>query len=113
MGVSTNFMLIWGTKLPWHQEFADFYEEKYPQSAQGPWILFDGMGGEYILLGVKLWDSGDARWGFEDGDPHKAIDPATLPALEQAYKDHFQREYPEFSYLMFSNFQLHALAHFS
>ena len=113
MGVSTNFMMVWGIKMPWNKELADFYEEKYPESSQGPWLLFDGMGGEYILAGVKLWDSGDARWGFEDGDGHKVLDPRTFPAWEKAYKEHFQREYPQFSYLMFPDFQLHALAHFS
>jgi hypothetical protein len=112
MGVSTNFLVVWGRKIPWHQQLADLYEENYDDN-QAPWVLVDGMSGEYVVMGVKLWDSGDARWGFEDMDPARVIDLAILPAWEKAYKEHFEKYYPTLSHLMYPDFQMHVFAHFS
>ena len=87
MGISTHFYTIYGieTKGKYPKDFSKAYYDVY-EDVDTPFVLFDGMNGEYMILGVKLFDSGDARWGFENGDIFAEIDLNTLSTLESGYE---------------------------
>ena len=71
------------------------------------------MGGEYQVLGVKLYDSGDFRWGMENGDEYKEIDISKFPDLEAEYKAKFMAQFPQFSHHMEKPFSMLMFTHYS
>lgn len=114
MGISTHFYTIYGieTKGKYPKDFSKAYYDVY-EDVDTPFVLFDGMNGEYMILGVKLFDSGDARWGFENGDIFAEIDLNTLSTLESGYRDMFLAKFPDFGHLLNPEFKLMTLAHYS
>lgn len=112
MGVSTNFYTIHGVKTEWNDEFVEFYDEVY-EDKDTPFLIIDGMGGEYLIFGSLLFDSGDYRWGFENGDQYKEIDLTTLAEKEDTYKKAFIAKFPQFKEWMDQPFKIMSLAHFS
>lgn len=112
MGVSTNFYTMCGIKTEWLDDFAEAYDDVYDDK-DTPFVLMDGMGGEYFVFGNILYDSGDARWGFEDGDDFTEIDLSTLADREEKYKQEFIAKFPTFAHLMDRPFKLMTFAHYS
>lgn len=112
MGVSTNFYTIYGLKIDWNEEFSEAYEEVYNDS-DTPFVLMDGMGGEYMIFGEVLFNSGDDRWGFEHGDTFKEIHTHKLLEIQKEYTDKFYAKFPDFLHLIAPPFKLMTLAHYS
>ena len=112
MGVSTNFYTIYGIKIDWNEEFNEAYQEVY-DDPDTPYVLSDDMGGEYIIFGEVLFNSGDDRWGFENGDQYKEIDPTDFIDIEYYYKHKFVDKFPQFKDLITHPFKLITLAHYS
>lgn len=112
MGVSTNFYTICGIKIDWNEEFHDAYDEVY-NDKDTPNVLFECYGCKYIIFGKVLFNSGDARRGFEDGDSFKEIDLTKLSAIETDYKTAFANKFPQFAHLMSEPFKVMTLAHYS
>jgi hypothetical protein len=112
MGISTNFYTIYGIKVDWDDAFNDAYDLVYDDE-DTPFILLDCMRGEYMIFGDILFDSGDARWGFEDGDSFKEIDLNTLVDLELIYRREFLTKFPEFVYIIDRPFKLMTITHYS
>ena len=112
MGISTNFYTIHGIKIDWDDDFNEAYDQAF-DDADTPYVLVDGMCGEYMVFGTVLFDSGDMRWGFEDGDQYREIDVPSLTQLEYDYKESFRRKFSRFKHLIDEPFKLMTLAHFS
>ena len=112
MGISTHFYTVWGIYLEWGDDVEQFVENDDIYSCSAPWVLVDGMGGDYIILGKRLFDSGDQRYG-ECEDSFVEIDINSLPALEQEYKEAFVKKYPDFAHFMNEPFKLMTLSHYS
>lgn len=115
MGVSTNIYGYLGIKIAWDDamwDIIDSYEES-ERSHEIPGYLADGMGGKYIVLGDRLYDSGDARWGWEDGDQYKEIDTSEFDQREAAYKTKFRVMFPQFAHYMDQPFKLMIFFHWS
>ncbi len=77
MGISTHYYTVLGRKLPWNNDFNDYVEEfdlwdNEKHGDRGFDIIIDNMGGEYIIIGKILFDSGDLRWN-EFKDQYKEI----------------------------------------
>lgn len=109
MGVSTNIYTYYGVKIPYDHELAGAYDEHY-LNPQAPDILF---GEEYIVLGKRLFDSGDFRYALEDGDDWKQIDIGMLPAFEIDYRIQFAKFYPDLTHLLEKPFRLFTFTHYS
>ena len=113
MGVSTNFYTMYGIKTDWLDDFSEAYEDVYEKNEDLPFILMGAMCGDYMVFGSILFDSGDARYGFEDGDSFKEIDLTTLKDREERYKKEFIAKFPQFAHLMDAPFKLISIAHYS
>lgn len=111
MGISINVYTVFGVKLPWHDDFMEAYDVQYDM-AQELCIIPDGMGGNYIVLGVLLYDSGDFRYG-EDGDDFKEIDVSDLAQKEIEYKEKFLKEFPNFPSLIEDPFKILVFKHYA
>ena len=112
MGVSLNFYTVFGAKLDWNDDFNDAYDEVYDDK-DTPFVLMDAMEGEYMIFGEVLFDSGDARYGFEDGDSFKEIELSKLADMEKEYKEKFIQKFPQFRDMVDKPFKLMTLAHYS
>lgn len=115
MGVSTHVYGYWGVKLPWHTSLHEAFEEyvEDDRGSQLPGHVFDYMGGSYHVLGIKLYHSGDFRYGMENGDGCRKIDVSQFSHMEAQYKQHFITMFPQFADLMKSQFDLIMFAHYS
>jgi len=111
MGVSTNFYTIYGVRTEWDSDFSEAYDEVY-KDPDVPFVLMDSMGGEYFIFGIVLFNSGDMRWGFENGDAFKEIDLGALSGLETEYRQKFIPKFPQFASLIDQPFKLMTLAHY-
>ena len=112
MGISTHFYTVWGIHLEWGDDVKQFVENDDIYSCSAPWVLVDGMGGDYIILGKCLFDSGDIRYGA-DRDTFVEVDTGSLPALEQEYKEAFVKMYPDYAHFVDEPFKLMTLSHYS
>lgn len=112
MGVSTNVYTMHGTKIDWDDKFIEAYDEVYDDK-DTPIVLLDGMGGDYIVFGTTLFDSGVMRWGLEGGDTFKEFELEQLHELETTYKTEFKTKFPEFAHLMDVPFKIMSFVHYS
>lgn len=112
MGISTHAYAVYGVKIPWNEDFCDAHELVYDDSDL-PDLIFDGMSGEYIVIGKILFDSGDYRWGFEKGDTYKTVDTSKLSEIERDYREQFAKKFPNFEHYLSQPFSLHVFMHWS
>lgn len=111
MGVSTNIYGVYGVKIDWDDDLNDAYDAVYDDD-DTPIAILDGMCGKYIVFGTKLYDSGDFRYGMEDGDTWKDIDLGVLKNVEEAYKFVFNKKFPQFAHYMDQPFKLMIFTHY-
>lgn len=115
MGVSTNIYGYLGIMIPWddaiHEEFEKYLESD--RESELPEHVFDYMGGKYHVFGIRLYNSGDFRWGMEDGDVLKKINPAEFSEMESRYKIDFVAKMPQFAHYMEKPFYVLMFTHYS
>lgn len=125
MGINTHVYSYWGVRTEWHDDFYDAYEaieeanidqygyNKAPAGTQIQ-VLMDGMSGEYMVFGERLYDSGDARWGEMVNSNEVEISQEILDAMREAYMTQFKRLYPDqYEWLAAKPWRLVNLVHFS
>ena len=110
MGVNINSYVVYGVKL---NRYDDNFSDKFNEvDNTGPTCILDGMCGEWMVFGKILFDSGDARHGFENGDEFKTLDLGALAEIEHQYRREFAESYPEFVHLIEEPFRLHAFLYY-
>ena len=106
MGININVYTYFGVKIDWNDEFLEAYEEVYSDN-DTPNVLVDDMCGEFIVLGIRLYDSGDFRYcedmGNDDFKPFKIGD---LWKKEIEYREAFGRKFPQFVELINQPFEI-------
>jgi hypothetical protein len=112
MGVSTHIYGVYGIRIDWNDQLSELYDEVYDQP-DVPHVISDGMMGEYMVLGHQFYNSGDIRYGMEDGDQFKALDVSKLAELEQNYKQNFIKYFPTLVDLMTPPFEIIVFTHWS
>lgn len=125
MGINTHVYSIWGVRTEWNEEFSEAYDKLYeqnierygynkePASAQVE-VLMDGMSCEYMVFGVELYDSGDARWGEMINSNEVEINQEILDNMRTEYMEKFRRLYPDhYDWLAAKPWRLVNLVHYS
>lgn len=125
MGINTHVYSIFGVRTEWNEEFSEAYEDLYeqnidrygydkePASAQVE-VIMDGMSCEYMVFGVELYDSGDARWGEMLNANEVEINQEILDNMRTEYMEKFRRLYPDhYEWLAAKPWKLVNLVHFS
>jgi hypothetical protein len=115
MGVSTHIYGFLGARFPWDAELFEIFEEYLENDREQdlPSHMFDYMSGEYHVLGIKLYNSGDFRWGMEGGDVYKEIDVTKFAEMEAGYKAKFLKKMPQFAHYMEKPFTMIMFTHYS
>jgi hypothetical protein len=113
MGVNINVYTFWGVKLKWDDQLWEAIEEYQMQhgDSEAPGHIMDGMTGEYMVLGVQLFDSGDFRYG-ELNEQLCEVHVQDLPVQEALYKSEFCNKLPAWSHVMDTPFQLIMFVHY-
>ena len=125
MGINVHVYSYWGVRTEWNKEFYDAYEaveeanidtygyNKEPADAQAH-VLMDGMSGQYMVFGERLYDSGDSRWGEMVNSNEVEIDQTILDDMREAYMSKFRRLYPDhYEWLNSKMWKLVNLVHYS
>ena len=125
LGINVHVYSIYGVRTEWNESFSDAFEEvedrnieqygygKEPADAQAE-VLMDGMGGEYMVFGVELYDSGDGRWGEMVNSNEVDVSHNVLDQMRWDYMSKFKRLYPDhFEWLNSKPWRLVNLVHYS
>lgn len=111
MGINMHVYTVYGVRLPWNDAFHEAYEEieealvdefgyGKPQPADRQIeAIIDGMMSEYMILGLKLYDSGDFRY-CDDMNNYQEIEEVGLFGKWFDYKEQFARLYPDHVHIL-------------
>lgn len=111
MSVGLNVLSFWGILLEGYdralsEAMYDLDDDHMLEHA------FDGMNGEYMVLGVKLFDSGNVY--RDEPTARSTLDLTTgyLPQQEALYKSMFLKRLPQFGHLMDRPFRIITFSHY-
>ena len=117
MGINIHVYSYWGVRTEWNSAIHDAYEELYDQDVEPDndvEILMDGMSGEYMVFGVRLYDSGDSRWGEMVNSNEVEINDEVLATMKNNYMENFKQLYPnQYEWLAEKPWKLVNLVHYS
>lgn len=114
MGINTNVYVYWGVRTEWNKDVSDRQEELWDLDLDDVDILSDGMSCEYMVFGVQLYDSGDARWGTMINANEVEINDAILDKMREEYMAQFKLRYPDqYEWLAEKPWMLINLVHYS
>lgn len=111
MGINMHVYTVYGVRLPWNDAFHEAYEEieealvdefgygKPQPSDRQIEVIMDAMMGEYMVFGLKLYDSGDFRY-CDDMNSYQEIEEVGLFGKWLDYKEQFARLYPDHVHLL-------------
>lgn len=117
MGTSTNVYSYWGVRTEWNEAVSERSEEIYDMKIEPEddvEILSDGMCCEYMIFGIRLYSSGDARWGEMVNHNEVEINQEILDRMREDYMKNFKRLYPDqYNWLAEKPWRLVNLVHYS
>lgn len=109
MGVDVTAYTVYGVKIDYDNEFCDaYYEDDDVNAAMQEYVVADGMGGRYIVLGAKLFHGcayDDA--GFE------IIDISALQEKKEEAIMAFKKHMPGYAHMLDGDWQILAFMHYS
>lgn len=115
MGINTHYYTVYGVKIDdYPTDFAEAYDEVYDDVKynEDMAIIADGMGGDYMVFGKILFDSGDLRWGDLE-DVHSDIDLNKLSEYKEKCVEQFMNYFPSFGHYMDHEWKLMTFVHYS
>lgn len=110
MGINVHIYTVLGARLPYDSEFSEAHNKIY-NIPTCPTLWFDGMGGEYIVIGTPLYYSGDARYGWDNYPGDKELEVSELETIEKTYKENFLAHFPDFEHMVKDKFKLVMFMH--
>ena len=114
MGININCYSYWGVRTEWNEAVRERNDEVYDNPECTVDILSDGMSCEYMVFGVQLYDSGDARWGEMVNSNEVEINDKILDQMKQEYMEQFKKFYPDqYDWLAEKPWRLVNLVHYS
>jgi len=129
MGIDTHVYCVYGVKTEWDDDFhqaQDEYETALiKEHGYDKWrsgkipddpmieVTSDGMGGEYMVFGPQLYDSGNWRWGELTQETQVELDGDTLKRMRDEYIETFRKVYPDHVHLVDRPWKLINFVHYS
>ena len=126
MGINIHVYTYYGVKTNWNDDFYTDYEEieeqnidiygwnrDIPEDKQVD-VLVDCMSGEYLLFGIRLYDSGDFRYCNKMNNYQELqLDISTLEQGKQKYIEIFSKLYPDRVHLLEGKWKLINIIHYT
>jgi len=117
MGINVHVYSYWGVRTEWNEAVSDRMEDFWDidiDPADDANILCDGMSGEYMIFGERLYDSGDSRWDEMYNSNEVEIDQTILDGMREDYMAKFKTLYPDqYEWLAAKPWRLVNLVHYS
>jgi hypothetical protein len=117
MGINIHVYSYWGVRTEYNNDVSDRWNDLDEQDispVNDVEILMDGMSGEYMVFGVRLYDSGDSRWGEMINSNEVEVNDAILETMRSAYMNKFKQLYPDqYEWLAAKPWRLVNLVHYS
>lgn len=114
MGININVYSYWGVRTEWNKDISERQDELYDLDQDDVDFLSDGYGCEYMVFGVRLYDSGDSRWGEMVNSNQVEINDAILESMREEYMVKFKLRYPDqYEWLAAKPWRLVNLVHYS
>lgn len=114
MGINTNVYSYWGVRTEWNKDISERQDELWHLKQDDVDFLSDGMSCEYMVFGVQLYDSGDARWGEMVNSNEVEISQEILDIMRKEYMAQFKLRYPDqYEWLAAKPWRLVNLVHYS
>lgn len=112
MGVDIHVYTVYGIRVnDYDMDFSEAYNDVYDTCQLE--IELDGMCGDYMVFGPKLFKSGNFRYGEDVGDDCIVFDIDSFANIEKEYKLEFIRLFPKFKHYMDQPFKLMTFTHYS
>jgi|GEM_PF-5548632 len=108
MGISTNVYTIYGVRHKWDEAFSEAFDDVY--EGLEDYVVIDGMGGDYMVVGAKLFDSGDSRWEPMEG--FAEIDISDLPHKKAEVEQAFTEKLPSQIRMLEGDWSLMTFVHY-
>ena len=118
MGINTHYYTVYGTRInSYDDELSDaLYGEGdlYDTIEENEHldIIMDGMGGDYMVIGKVLFDSGDLRWS-EIKDTFVEIDLSKLTDIRLDVTQEMQKLLPDFVHYLSGDWKIMTFMHLS
>ena len=117
MGINIHVYSYWGVRTEYNNDVSDRWNDLDEQDispVNDVEILMDGMSGEYMVFGVRLYDSGDSRWGEMINSNEVEVNDAILETMRSEYMSKFKTLYPDqYEWLAAKPWRLVNLVHYS
>jgi hypothetical protein len=117
MGINIHVYSYWGVRTEYNNDVSDRWNDLDEQDispVNNVEILMDGMSGEYMVFGVRLYDSGDSRWGEMINSNEVEVNDAILETMRSEYMSKFKTLYPDqYEWLAAKPWRLVNLVHYS
>jgi hypothetical protein len=118
MGINTHYYTVYGIKISSYDDDlsdamygeGDLYETV--EKNENLDIIMDGMGGDYMVIGKILFDSGDLRWS-EIKDTFVEIDMSNLTDIRLSAMQEMQKLFPDFSHYLDGDWKIMTFMHLS
>lgn len=118
MGINTHYYTVYGIHVNDYDE--DLSEEMYGEGdkydvvedSTNLDVIMDGMGGNYMVIGKILFDSGDLRWN-DFKDTFVEIDTGELTAIRISAEQEMQKLLPNFAHYLDGEWKLMTFMHLS
>lgn len=121
MGINSHYYTVYGVHIDHYDDKLSevLYEEENRYSllengtlSEDFGLIMDGMGGDYMVFGKILFDSGDLRWNdIKDVFVKVPLDELTKYRLE--YTQSFATHFPEFAHYLDGEWALMTFVHYS
>ena len=121
MGINTHYYTVYGVRINNYDDnlSEELYGEgdKYEvvEASTDLDVIMDGMGGNYMVMGKILFDSGDLRWSkikdtFVEVDIH---DTGALWDIRQAAMNEMKSLLPGFDHYLVGEWKIMTFMHLS
>ena len=118
MGINTHYYTVYGVKIDeYNEELSDaLYGEgdlyEIIEECEDLSIITDGMGGNYMIFGKILFDSGDLRYNDIE-DTYVEVDLNKLSEYKDKCVEQFMNYFPTFGHYMDHEWKLMTFVHYS
>lgn len=117
MGINTHYYTVYGKRVDsYDNDLSDaLYETdlyKTVEDHEDLDIIMDGMGGDYMVIGKILFDSGDLRWS-EIKDTFVEIDLDALTELKESATQEMKNILPDFVHYLDGDWKIMTFVHYS
>ena len=118
MGINTHYYTVYGVRINSYDEalseemYGDGDKYDLVEASDDLDVIMDGMGGNYMVIGKILFDSGDLRWS-KIKDTFVEVDMAKLTDIRLGAVQEMNKILPNFAHYLDGEWKIMTFMHLS